>query len=286
MSTFIPVSMAAADLKEGSNLFDNVKAKITGFKYTKEAPNENYAADGNPIFAHVDLLLDGDGPEDERRVSQSYSLGAQAGDNFEIREDGYALGRKTEDSDAAVRKDCKWGTFLVNLEKTAGFPAPKLQTGEMNCLVGLYGLFKRIADKERNFSEDQRTKPGKPKSKFPPSTLCCTQILALPGEAAKTTTTAAASNTGSGQTSGQASAPVADVDGTALDQVLKVVGEKGSVQKSQLGILITKNIMTLPNRAEIVKKATDEAFLTSLSDAGMIKFNPASKPQVVEKVAA
>jgi hypothetical protein len=276
-------SMAAADLKEGSNLFDNVNAKVGAFKFTKEAP-ENYTVEGNPIFAWVDLVLDGDGPEDDRKVNQSYSLGAMAGDHFTISDDGFGL--VPNGDDASIRKDCKWGTFVSTLESMAGFPGPKLQAGDMSCLVGLYGHFKRIADKERNFSEDARTKPNQKKSKFPPSTLCCTKILALPGEAVKTGgTTATAPAAATTTASAPASAGPADVDGTAMEQILKVVGEKGSVQKSQLGILITKNIMTLANRGEIVKRATDEAYLTMLSDAGVIKFDPASKPQVVLKAA-
>lgn len=284
MSTSKYASLASADLKEGSNLFDNVNAKVAGFKFTAQPP-ENYNVEGNPIFAAIDLVLDGDGPEEDRKVNQSYSLGAQAGDHFTIGDDGFGLVPNNDES--TIRKDCKFGTFLTTLETMAGFPTPKLQAGDMSCLIGLYGHFKRIADKERNFGEDQRTKPNQKKSKFPPSTLCCTKVLALPGEAVKSSApagSAGTANTGSGQTSGTVAA-AGDVDTQAMDFLTNLLSDKGSIQRSQLGMLISKAAMGLPNRADIAKRAVDEEFLGNLSAAGIVKYDPASKPQVVLRAA-
>jgi biotin carboxyl carrier protein len=279
VSTQKYASMATEDLKEGTGLFDNVDGRVTAFKLTKEAP-EGYAAEGNPIFAYLYLLLDGTQPEDERKVSQSYSLGAMAGDNFDISEDGYGLIPKNDD--AAIRKDSKYGTFISVLE-TSGFPKPILQAGDMSKVIGLYGHWKRVADKERNFSEDQRTRPGQKKTKFPPSTLVCTKILALPGEAAKTAA-APATATATAPASTASATPVSadDLDTQVGGYLLQVLAEKGgSVQRAQLTLLLSKAAMKEPNRQDIARRGADEAYLATMVAQGFIKYDPAAKPQVV-----
>src|SRR5579859_3672541 len=106
-------SFAIEDMKEGSGLFDDVDATITNIRFTREAP-DNYTAEGNPLFVNLSLLLKGDGPEEERKVGQSYSLGAKAGDQFTVTGDGYGLVPNSDD--AAIRKDCKWGTICASLQ--------------------------------------------------------------------------------------------------------------------------------------------------------------------------
>lgn len=280
-------SMAAEDLKEGSNLFDNVNARIVGFKFSKEAP-DGYTVEGNPIFAWVDLLLDGEGPEDERKVNQSYSLGGQSGDNYTISDDGFGLIPAKGVETAPLRKDSKWGTF-TSVAETSGIPKPVMQEGDMGAaLIGLYGHFKRVADKERNFGDDQRTKPGQQKkTKFPPSTLVCVKIHALPGQAAVKPATGAV-NASAPAPAAAPSAPATsaptgdDLDlQTAgyLETVLKSKG--GSAQRSTLTLLISKAAMAEPNRQDIARRATDENFLKSLTEAGIVSYDPASKPQTV-----
>src|ERR1051326_9148920 len=94
-------SFAVEDMIESSGLFDNVDGVVSGAKFTKEAP-DNYQAEGNPIFFILGITLNGDGPVEDRTVSQTYSLGAQAGDNFTISSDGYAL--VPSNDDARIRK--------------------------------------------------------------------------------------------------------------------------------------------------------------------------------------
>ncbi len=275
-------SLDPEDMKEGTGLFDNVNAKIAQIQYTKDAP-ENYQAEGNPIFANVDFLLDGTGPEEERKVSQSFALGASAGDNYDISEDGYGLLPKSDES--VLRKDSKWGTFVGSL-KTAGVPASVLQAGDASAFIGIYGLFKRIADKERNFSEDQRTRPGQQrKSKFPPSTLCLVKLHAMPGEQPKT----AGKTTAAPATTASAPAPAAggdvDLDTEAWGYVETILKEKGSVQRGGLTLLVSKAAMDNANRSAIAKHAQSEAFIEKMAELGFVTYGKAEKGQPVKLAA-
>lgn len=263
-------SFAIEDLKEGSNLFDNVDGPITDLKLTTEAP-DNYTVEGNPIFAVLSIELAGTTPVEERRVSQSYSLGASAGDNFTISEDGYSL-IPTND-DAAVRKDSKFGTLMQSFQNE-GVPATILKSGVLSALIGLNAHWKRVADKERSFADDKKQSK---KSKFPPSTLVCTKVIALPGVNTVPTTT----GTTATATTAAASGPF-DLDTATFDYLSKVLVNKGGkVQRSQLTLLLSQAAMKDEHRQEIAKRGTDESFLVSLSEAGVIKYDPASKPQTV-----
>jgi hypothetical protein len=287
-------------MKEGTNLFDNVNAHIVGFKFTKEPP-EGYAAEGNPIFAVIGYLLDGDGPADDRTVSQSYSLGASAGDNFTIGDDGFGLVPVEGIVEPAIRKDSKFGTFMSVLE-TSGVSTTITQAGDMSALTagsGLYGHFKRIADKERNFGEDARTRPGQKKSKFPPSTLVCVKLLdekAGTGASATTTTTAStkaaapAMSAPAGATKGNGAVAAGDLD-TVTSQYLETVlkAAKGnSVQRSNLTLLLSRAALAgnEPNRNDIAKRGTDETYLSELAELGIVVYDPAAKPQIVSLPAA
>src|SRR5574337_336993 len=110
-------SFAQEDMKEGGgNLFGSngpVRAALVGGRFTKQAP-DGYTAEGNPIFGVAEFLIAGDGPEEERRVNQSYSLGAQSGDHFTIAPDGDYL--IPSGDDAQIIKDCKFGLFASSLQ--------------------------------------------------------------------------------------------------------------------------------------------------------------------------
>jgi hypothetical protein len=260
-------SQAIEDFQESSGLFDNVNAVITNVQFTTSAP-DNYAAEGNPIFANVSFLIDGEGDEAERAVSQGYSLGATAGVGYDVSEDGYGLIAKS--TDASLRKGSKWSTFVAALANE-GFPKPILQAGDVSKIVGLHGSWKRIADKERSFQNDRKQST----KKFPPSTLVCVKILGMPGavSAAPTTTTATAST-----------APAADfdLDTATFGYLAEVLAKKqGKVQRNQLTLLITQVAMKDVNRLAIAARAVDETFLAAMSAMGMIRYDPAVKPQVI-----
>jgi hypothetical protein len=254
-------------MNEGSNLFDNVRATVTDLKLTKEPP-DNYKAEGNPIFANLSLLINGTGPEEDRKVSQSYSLGAKAGDNFEISEDGYSL-LPTND-DATLRKDSKFGTLIASL-KNEGVPANVLQSGTLKSLIGIDGQWKRVADKERTFAQENSRKA----SKFPPSTLVCVKLHVPFGQKATSAPSdgvAPAASTGSD----------GDLKDITAGFLLDVLGAnpKG-IQRAKLSLALTKAAMAHPKRTEIAKMGADESFLKGLSDDGLVKYNPAEKPQTV-----
>lgn len=277
-------SQAIDDMKEGTGLFDNVNARVTNIQFTKTPP-DNYAADGNPIFSDVSFLIDGDGPEDDRKASQSYSLGASAGDNFTIGPDGYGLIPNSDD--AVLRKDSKWGTFVSSLAKE-GLPKAILQGGDFSKVIGLVGHFKRVADRERTFAESRNAK----KSKFPPSTLVCTKILSLPGQSGAAGSAPAATTTAAPGTA----VPSGDIDakaGAYLAQVVKAKG--GKVQRSQLTLLISTAAKADADKAAIAKRAGSEEFLNAMNEAGGVMdaageavalvYDGASKPQTIAVAA-
>src|SRR6266851_2149258 len=107
-------SMSSKDTRENSTLFDNFDGTVTNVQFTKEAP-DNYEAAGSPIFGVLSLLLDGGSAENERKQTQSYSLGAKAGDEFTISPDGYGL-IPTDDQTTSLRKGSKWDTLKCSFE--------------------------------------------------------------------------------------------------------------------------------------------------------------------------
>lgn len=284
-------SMAVEDMSEGgSGLFDNVQAKITGFQFTKTPPTDSYTADGDPIFANVSMLIDGDGPEDERRVSQSYSLGATAGENFTISEDGFGL--IPSNDQAAVVKTSKFGTLIASLQNE-GLPVPVLQAGNFAKLIDLHGKWKRIADKDRGFSSERAGKGGK---KYPQTTLVCVKILALPGGGVATAKTAGPTTTAAGAATPAAStsAPAAasepagefDLDQATLDYLKQVLAKKGGKeQRSKLTLALSTVAVKDVNRLAIARRGGEEAFLVEMAGLGQIGYDPTAKPQVVTLAA-
>jgi hypothetical protein len=271
-------SMAGKDTRENSTLFDNVDATITNVQLTKEAP-DNYEAAGSPIFGVVSFLLDGDGSEDDRKQTQSYSLGAKAGEEFTISVDGYGLIPVSDDF-ISTRKGSKWDTFKSSLENE-GVPSTIFEAGDLSKLIGLRGHFKRVNDAARSFATDRTDK----KSKFAPQTLLCTKVLSLPGEVAvgKTNGGAKAVTVGSAPVG----APEGDLDtvtGVYLLDVLNGAKDK-RVQRSQLTLLLSKAAMKDPRRQDIARRGADEAFITTLTDAGLVVYDPAAKPQYVTAAA-
>ncbi len=155
----------------------------------------------------------------------------------------------------------------------------------MGKLVGLRGHWKRVDDekllgKAREFQNDNR----KNKSKFPPQTLVCTKLLAMPGE--KGTPTGATATMANQPAASVSGGDVPDLDtetGLLLLQVLDGAKEN-SVQRSQLTLHLSKAAGGQnPRRQEIAKRGTDEGFLKGLVEAGKITYDPAAKPQVVTK---
>jgi hypothetical protein len=266
-------SFDPAEMKEGSNLFDNVRGTIKNIQLTKELP-DNYQAEGNPIFGNLTLVLNGEGPEEDRTVTQGYSLGASAGDNFEISEDGYSL-YPTND-DATLRKDSKFGTLLSSL-KNEGVPATVLASGTLKSLIGIDGQWKRVADKERSFGADR---PGRKQSKFPPTTLVCVKLFAMPGQSA-----GSASAPATPAAPAASSADTGDLNTATTNYLLEVLAaaKDNKIQRANLTLALTKAALGKndPRRTEIAKLGADETFLKGLVSEGLIKYDAAAKPQVV-----
>ena len=265
-------SQAPEDFQESTGLADNFDATISAVKFTNEAPSDKYTAEGNPLFSLWSFTLAGG-----EVVTQSYSLGATAGNNFDISSDGYGLIAKTEDS--TLRKDSKHGTIVGSLA-TEGLPKAILQSGDMSKVIGLKGHFKRVADKARNF-----TNVNARQAKFPPSTLVCTRIDSLPGVGTVAATSAP-------------SAGGSDIDTRAGQYLAQVVAAKGGkVQRGQLLLLVRKAASDGgdADAVAIAKRAGDEGFLKSITEAGgvvdlngdviALSYDGSAKPQVVSIAA-
>lgn len=272
------------DLKTPNTLFDNVNAEITGFAFTREAP-DNYKAEGNPIFAVINLNLydltrvDGESAEEfkqRQNQSQSYSLGAAVGNNWAPSEDGFALVPSVDDPNAPS-KDSKFGTFVTALA-AEGVPKTLLGTGHFKAIVGLKGRFKRVDDKERSFGN--QVQAGRKVSKFPPSTLVLAKLISLPGQKAAGTTAAVTTS------------PAGDIDETTELYLSSVVGSApgGKVQRGNILISVRKATSEGGEDKDrgmaIAKRASEESFLIAMNEKGVLKYDPSVKPQAVFAVAA
>lgn len=263
-------SMSAKDTRENSTLFDNIDATITNAQFTKEAP-DNYEAAGSPIFFVLTLA----GAGDEDRYAQSYSLGAKAGDEFTISGDGFGL-IPVDDTVTSIRKGSKFDTLKCSFENE-GVPSTVFENGDMSKLIGLFAHYKRVNDPERNFSGGSPRK----ESKFKPQTLICVKVLSLPGEAAPGK--AIGNRVGTVDQITAKTAPEGDLDTVTGQYLLEVLGsaKDNKVQRSQLTLLLSKAAMKDPRRQDIARRGSDEAFIATLVEAGIVNYDPAAKPQYV-----
>lgn len=269
-------SWAAKDTREASSLPSDFDAVIAAAKFTKEAP-DGYQAEGNPIFAVIDLLQDGDGGESERTVQQSYSLGGKAGDEFAISDDGYGLIPTGDEH--AIRKGSKFDMFKCSLENV-GVSEAITAAGTLEALIGIKAHWKRIDDAKLLGKEREFVGGKKSTSKFPPQTLVATALVDSKGAGKATANkTTAAVTPGTSDNTG-------DIDTLAGQFLLDVLGaaKDNKVQRAQVTLLVSKAAMKDGRRTEIAKRASDETFLSSLAETGLIAYDPAAKPQVVTLV--
>jgi hypothetical protein len=283
-------SFAVEDMKEGGgNLWGSagpVRATIVGGVFTKQAP-DGYNAEGNPIFGKVDFLLAGEGPEEERRVDSSFSLGAQAGDNFTISPDGQYLIPVTDD--AQIVKDCKFGTFTGSLQRE-GVPTNILREFEFSKITGLDGDWKRVTDKARDFG-DRPTAPGQ-KKKFAPSTLQLVKLhtavkdgaLVIGAKPAAATSAPAASAAPAASNAPQATGDVDADTWTLLERVLRANGN--TIQRGRITLAVSKEAGAgNPGRGTYSKRAAEESFLNEMAAAGVLTYDQAGKGQPVTLAA-
>ena len=215
------------------------------------------------------------GASDEDRYAQSYSLGAKAGEEFTISSDGFGL-IPIDETVASIRKGSKFDTLKCSFENE-GVPSTVFENGDMSKLIGLFAHYKRVNDPERNFSGGSPRK----ESKFKPQTLICVKVLSLPGEA-PTKGAAKAS-----PAVAQSSAPEGDLDTVTGQYLLDVLNgaKDNKVQRSQLTLLLSKAAMKDPRRQDIARRGSDEAFIATLVEAGVVNYDPAAKPQYVSAAA-
>lgn len=287
-------SFAIEDMKEGGgNLFGSngpVRCTLIAGKFSKEAP-EGYPALGNPIFAWPVFEYESageDGNPTKVQTPQAYSLGAKSGDEFTISEDGDYLIPVSDDS--RLVKDSKFGTFAASLQNE-GVPKTLMASFQWSKLAGLVGDFKRIADKERTFAEDQQPQgrgAQKDKKKFPATTLVLVKLHAMPGENTNRAASKPAATTTAPAT--QAAAPAAsegDLDAQAwtyLEQALQKAG--GTLQRGQVVLKVSGAAMKEANRQAIARRAGEESFIATLVETGLVTYAASEKGQPVALVTA
>lgn len=294
-------SFATEDLREQSNLFDNVDARVQAFQFTKTPPpNYTFEKDADPIFAIITFLIDGDAPVPERTVTQSYSLGATSGREFSISADGYGL--IPISTEMSSRKGTKFTTLTESFQKV-GIASTLLKSGDFSKLIGLYGHWMRVADKPRNFQDDQLSSRRGKTSKFPPSTLCLTKIIAMPGEkgaAVPATASAAKATKANGKDAPAMNAAAVDaqaaftetgdLDSDTMECLLAALRASKNtdsdgrkvLQRGQLTLAMGRVTGTTnPNRGVYAKRAFDEAFLTNLDGLGIVVYGQAIKGQPI-----
>lgn len=292
------VSFATEDLREQSNLFDDVDARIKAFAFTMTPPSDNYKTEdgGTPIFAVITFLIDGDAPEQERTVTQSYSLGSKSSTEFVISNDRYGL-IPIEDANKP-RAGCKFTTLTEQFQKV-GITSTLLKNGNFGNLIGLYGHWKRIADVPRTFGDQDQLSKRK-KSKFPPSTLILIRVIAMPGEAVAPAKAAKASKANGKVAAAPVAAapaedttPESDITETGDDEydtmeylLAALRKANGTLQRGQITLAMGHAAgLKNPKRSVFAKKAFDEAYLLGLADQGVIRFEQAEKGQPVSLVA-
>ncbi len=280
-------SFATEDLRENSQLFDDVDATITNIQFGTTPPSAAYVADGNPIYCRVDFLLDGSAPAEERAVNQSYSLGASAGDQFTISADGHSVDPKDE-SVTSLRKGSKFVMFTAALQ-SCGVTSTILREGDFSALIGIRGHFKRVLDPVRNFADkDKRTRPGKEKKvQYPPSTLVMVKLLGMPNEVA-----VGGKPNGAIKGSKPVIVPAAieesgDLDADTTPHLITALTKaKGKLQRGQILLAVSRAAEGYPQRQVYAKRAQDEDFLTSLTEMGIVEYQPTAKGQPVSLPAA
>lgn len=254
--------------KESAGLFDNVDGVIKNFQFTDEPPNEGYTSEGSPLFAVLTLLLAGSGSEEERTVQQSYALGASAGQNWRVSEDGYSLIAIVDDP--VMRKGSKFD-YLMTSFKAAGVALG----ASLKPFIGLNAHWKRVADPERNFRK-KTAKQQEREAKFgPPTTLLMAKLLSS-GKATK-----------GGSTTAAAPAPEGDVNERASQYLLEALNhaKDKTIQKARITLAVATIAKEDPARKEIAALVAKEEFLTGLADAGVISFDSSAKGQPISVAA-
>lgn len=295
-------SWAAEDTRESSGLPSDFDSTIIAAQFTKEPPDGYTLPDGSdPIFGWLTHLIDDAGDyagksDEERTLKVPYSVGAGAGKEFGISDDGFGL-MPLSDTATAIRKGSKFDMMKCTLENE-GVPKTITQAGTLEALIGLRAHWRRVDDekllgKKREFNDKNLNAK---KKNFPDQTLVVVKLLSLPGEKGKTTAPAAAKSAPAAAASASAPAgataiPVGDLD-TRTAYFLRDVltGEKGKpVQRMQLVARLSKAAMAEKDRGDIAKRGADEAFIQRLSAEGILigddffqtTYDPAANPQVV-----
>lgn len=225
-------------------LFDDVDALMTNVKF------EQYDYDGKSPVAVPALGADIKPDDAEKPIRQYWSMGDPK--KFAASKDGKSLVPLVEK--AMLAKTSNGAIFMKSLVEV-GFPADKLNEGDISVLDGLKAHFVRIPEPERK--NLKKEKKGE--------ILVVTSIINLPGEEPKT-------NGDKGD--GGAAAGGGDVTEEAVNVLTQLVVENdGKLAKKDIAGKAMKVLAANPNKGEILKLYFKEDFIKenfNLSDTGEI----------------
>lgn len=211
---------------------------------------------GSPSLKAV-MLAEGE----EEEMDQYYSLGNAR--DWQPSDDGtqlVAIGNAT-----GIRATSNGGMFLKALVD-AGFPADKLGD-DITVLDGLQAHVIRVPVPERAGIAKSKKQKDREEKYGPPTLLIVSEIITLPWEkakakgapkkaAAKGKAKAKAKGKKTGEESGGA-------DEKAVETVMAILAEDGTVAKKDLPAKIFQAMKTDPDRNEVIKLVFDDAFLSN-----------------------
>lgn len=280
---------------KGGGFLNNVDGLVVGYTLTNAFPGQ--AADPDDAKVYMLLKVQQDGATDVKETT----LGLGSGQFLEISKDGQSL-TNIDGQQARIWDKSDGYHFLASVE-TAGVPDGGIDDTEPSVLSfgGLVGRrFRFVQEKDEDRMEARR-KAGKNPNRvverdgeskeYPFTRLVVTDaypgVSAVPKSQApaagkpgrKPTTTKATAPTpatGSGKGSSVATTHI-DLDTEAADVLKRILSEnEGSIQRSQIAMLVTTGETSNPRREQLRKRIFSEDFLNT--EAGW-SFDQSSKTQ-------
>jgi len=235
----MPISLKPSEMSAGGGLWGDLDATVTGMAFKTSPPG--YAQ--VPVTVLEVNVIEDSGEEHEQFLS--CGKGNTPTPDGKGLEDG---GKFNSGSNA--------GLFLASVI-TGGFPENRLEE-DVSIMVGMKAHFERAAAPKRNIAKAPRA-DGRV---FEDTVLIVTKVLQLPWDAPKTVkgkSGSAKTKTVAGKGGGD---EIGKIAGEAVMQA--VIENPDGLTKQQLAAKVFQIVKGKEEKAEIVKKVYDDAFLSGL----------------------
>jgi len=244
------VSLNPESFTEGGGLIDDVDAIF------KSCSFEMFDYNGKVIppvpSLRADLEVDGE------EVTQYWSMGSAQ--DWMPSDDGMqliAVGKVT-----GIRASSNGGIFLKSLID-AGFPVDKIGS-DISAINGMQAHLIRVPAPKRAGLKKTPRADGR---EYDDTILTVSEILALPGEKKNPAGKPKATPKGKPAAAAKAAATEEDgggeVEGKALEAVMAILAEAGSIAKKDLPAKIFQTMKADPDRNAVVKLVFDDKFLSN-----------------------